>query len=76
MNKTAKNVTAINIVHRKIILAIKKVLVLKLLFTLTLILSGCTREQNYRGVPSPVWEHLTAEQKQLIVDRAYQEEMK
>lgn len=39
-------------------------------------LVGCVCEQNYRGVPSPVWEHLTAEQKQLIVDRAYQDEMK
>lgn len=39
-------------------------------------LNGCTPEQNYRGVPGPVWEHLTAEQKQLIVDRAYQDEMK
>lgn len=38
-------------------------------------LSGCKSEQNYRGVPSPVWEHLTVEQKQLIVDRAYQDEM-
>lgn len=39
-------------------------------------LTGCMSEQNYRGVPGPVWEHLTAEQKQLIVDRAYQDEMK
>jgi uncharacterized lipoprotein YajG len=38
-------------------------------------LSGCKSEQNYRGVPSPAWEHLTVEQKQLIVDRAYQDEL-
>lgn len=38
-------------------------------------LSGCKAEQNYRGVPSPAWEHLTVEQKQLIVDRAYQDEI-
>ncbi len=37
---------------------------------------GCTREANYRGIPEPTWQHLSAEQKQLIVDRAYQDEMK
>lgn len=34
-------------------------------------LTACTTEQNYRGVQSPIWQDLTAEQKQLIVDQAY-----
>lgn len=38
--------------------------------------NGCTPEANYRGVPGPTWQHLSAEQKQLIVDRAYQNEIK
>ena len=36
---------------------------------------GCTPEQNYRGVPSPLWEHLNGEQKQLVIDRAYRDDM-
>lgn len=40
-----------------------------------LILSGCAREVNYRGVPEPAWRKLTAEQRQLIVDQAYEEEI-
>lgn len=39
-------------------------------------LNGCAHEQNYRGVPAPIWADLSAEQKQLIVDRAYADEMK
>lgn len=46
------------------------------LFLALFSLIGCASEKNYRGVPSPVWEHLTAEQKQLVVDRAYHDEMK
>jgi len=47
-----------------------------LLFIAAFTLVGCAAEQNYRGVPSPSWKHLSAEQKQLIVDRAYQDEIK
>jgi len=41
-----------------------------------LAITGCSTERNYRGVPSPQWDHLTAEQKQLIVDQSFQDEMK
>lgn len=51
---------------------IKKVI----FFCFVLELSGCAVEQNYRGVPEPVWQHLTAEQKQLIVDQSFAKEMK
>jgi len=44
------------------------------LLVVFLSLISCQPEQNYRGVPSPTWKHLTAEQKQLIVDRAYEDE--
>ncbi len=46
------------------------------LLTMVLSLMGCAAEQNYRGVPSQTWEHLTSEQRQLIIDRAYQDEIK
>lgn len=39
-----------------------------------LTLTACTTEQNYRGVQSPVWHDLTGEQKQLIVDQAYEKD--
>lgn len=44
-------------------------------FLLLLGLSACTREQYYRGIPEHQWQHLSGEQKQLIVDKAYQTEM-
>lgn len=47
------------------------VLVAALLVTM---LTACTKEQNYRGVASPHWQELTGEQKQLIVDQAYEQE--
>lgn len=53
------------------------ILIIVKLFLLLAIpcLNGCKPEQNYRGVPAPVWEHLNAEQKQLIVDRAFKDEI-
>lgn len=43
-------------------------------FILTfLFLSGCAKEIDYRGVPEPEWQHLNAEQRQLIVDQSYEE---
>jgi hypothetical protein len=36
---------------------------------------ACVHETNYRGVPAPQWQKLTAEQKQMIVDQAYEDEM-
>lgn len=39
-------------------------------------LTACHTEQTYRGVPETTWNQLTAEQKQLIVDRSFQDEMK
>ncbi len=40
-----------------------------------LVLSGCSvGEKNIRGVPNSLWQHLTAEQKQLIIDRSYEDE--
>jgi len=38
-------------------------------------LTACTREVTYRGVPEAKWQKLTAEQKQLLVDHAYEEEV-
>lgn len=42
----------------------------------TLLLSGCMAEKNYRGVSEAKWQHLTAEQKQLIVDEAFKKDTK
>jgi hypothetical protein len=39
-------------------------------------LMACTVEQKYRGVPSPHWQELTGEQKQLVVDQAYEQDFK
>lgn len=50
----------------------KKAMVIFLIF----LLSGCAAEQNYRGVPSTSWKHLSAEQRQLIVDKAYQDDIR
>ncbi len=38
------------------------------------LLSACAAERCYRGVSEPVWQQLSAEQKQLIVDRSYHED--
>jgi hypothetical protein len=46
------------------------------LISFIVVLAGCTPEQNYRGVPSPQWQQLTPEQKQLIVDQSFKDEMK
>jgi len=43
-------------------------------FLLSSILSACSVEQRYRGVASPEWKELTGEQRQLIVDQAYEQE--
>lgn len=53
----------------------KKNLIQTILFLGMMYCAGCTPEANYRGVPAPTWQHLSAEQKQLIVDQAYQDEM-
>lgn len=37
-------------------------------------LLACTMENNYRGVPEPTWQQLSGEQKQLIVDRSFQDD--
>lgn len=37
-------------------------------------LSACSSEPTYRGVPNTAWQQLSAEQRQLIVDQAYQED--
>lgn len=47
-----------------------------MLLPFVLLLAGCAPEQNYRGVPGPTWQHLSAEQRQLIVDQSFQDEMK
>lgn len=39
-------------------------------------LVACSTEKNYRGVSDTEWQQLTAEQRQLIVDRSFQDEMK
>lgn len=45
------------------------------LFLLSISIAACTPENNYRGVPEPKWQKLTAEQKQLIVDQAYESDI-
>jgi hypothetical protein len=44
-------------------------------FIFILLLSSCAKEANFRGVPQPQWQKLTAEQRQLIVDQSYEEEL-
>lgn len=46
------------------------------LITLILLLLGCSTEPVYRGVPATAWSQLSGEQKQLIVDQAFQAEIK
>lgn len=47
-----------------------QVIVLMMLF-----LNGCgVANKSIRGVPAHLWQHLTAEQKQLIIDRSYEAE--
>lgn len=48
----------------------------KWVFILSILLASCASEQNYRGVPSPKWQQLTPEQKQLIVDQSFRDQMK
>jgi len=38
------------------------------------LLTACTVERNYRGVADPFWQELTGEQKQLVVDQAYEQD--
>lgn len=40
-----------------------------------LLIAGCVKEPTYRGVSAQQWRNLTSEQKQLIVDKAYEEEI-
>lgn len=42
---------------------------------LTILLTSCTHEMNYRGIPETQWKKLSPEQKQLIVDQSYEEEV-
>jgi len=51
----------------------RRVLTVILFITL---LTACSTERNYRGVPNPSWQELTGEQKQLIVDQAYEQDFK
>lgn len=39
-----------------------------------ILLMACTAEQNYRGIPNSHWQELTGEQKQLVIDQAYEQE--
>lgn len=43
---------------------------------LSLMLAACDTEKIYRGVPDQSWQQLTAEQKQLIVDKSFKEDTK
>lgn len=40
------------------------------------VLVACSTEKNYRGVSDTEWQQLSVEQRQLIVDRSFQDEMK
>lgn len=46
------------------------------LIVLSAWLCACTTEPVYRGVPAQAWSQLSGEQKQLIVDQAFQSEIK
>lgn len=39
------------------------------------LLTGCAKDPSYRGVSVNIWQQLSSEQKQLIVDRSFQEEI-
>lgn len=39
-----------------------------------LLLEGCTVENKYHEVAEPLWNQLSAAQKQLIVDRDFEKE--
>lgn len=56
--------------------ALRGGILLYLIITLLCLISACATEQNYRGVPETTWNQLSGEQKQLIVDRSFQDEMK
>lgn len=57
------------------LLMITNFIMLQLVIALTLCLSGCAQEAIYRGVPESQWAKLTAEEKQLIIDQSYEEEI-
>lgn len=46
-----------------------------IILLLTLFVTACAHEVNYRGVSQRDWQKLSAEQKQLIVDQSYEEEV-
>jgi hypothetical protein len=41
-----------------------------------LLLTGCAAQPVYHGVPEATWKTLTAQQKQLIIDRSFQDDLK
>lgn len=48
------------------------------IFCLTLIsvlLAACAGNTTYRGVSPQIWKQLNAEQKQIIVDKSYEQTM-
>lgn len=45
-------------------------------FLILFILAGCSVDPSYHGVSAGAWQQLTSEQKQLIVNRSFQQEMK
>lgn len=45
------------------------------IISVILLMAACTAEPNIRGVPEKTWQQLTAEQKQLIVDQSYQQDI-
>lgn len=45
------------------------------LVLMTVLLAACAGNTTYRGVSPQIWKQLTPEQKQLIVDKSYQQTM-
>jgi hypothetical protein len=39
------------------------------------LLVGCTTENKYHHVAEPIWNQLTPEQKQLLIDRDFEKEL-
>jgi hypothetical protein len=59
----------------KSVLKNKALLKIAIVLFFILTLMGCARDQNYRGVSSRDWQHLTPEQRQLIVDECFHKDM-
>lgn len=42
---------------------------------MVLLMTACSAERNYRGVSATKWQQLGPEEKQLIIDRSFADEV-